>query len=53
MTDTTFSFKPPSASTKTENCLQNILNKNYNFHYNMVRALSFEYESNKIIRIWV
>lgn len=52
MTDTTFSFKSPSASTKTEKYLQNILNKNYNFHYNMDRALSFDYESNKIIRIW-
>lgn len=38
--------------TKTEKYLQNILNKNYNSHYNMDRALSFDYESNKIIRIW-
>jgi len=50
--DTTFSLNTPSASRKTEKYLQNILNKNYNFHYNMDRTLSFDYESNKIIRIW-
>ncbi len=40
-----------ACQTKTEKYLQNILNKNLNFNYNMDRALSFDYESNKIIRI--
>ena len=38
--------------TKTEKYLQNILNKKLDFNYNMDRPLSFDYESNKIIRIW-